>query len=140
MDCKQFGDSFVLRLDCGEKIVEALRDFSARTGIRLGTISAIGAITKAELGFFYHSTKKYSAKVFEGEFEIVALTGNLTTMGGEPYIHVHAVISDNTMTTFGGHLKEAIVGPTCEIVVHSFHGSVDRSLSNEVGLNLLRLQ
>lgn len=37
---------------------------------------------------------------------------------------------------FGGHLNKAVISATCEMVITVINGSVDRSFSDSVGLNL----
>lgn len=39
---------------------------------------------------------------------------------------------------FGGHLNEATVSATCEMVIQIIDGKVDRYFDEEIGLNLFR--
>ncbi len=59
-------------------------------------------------------------------------------MKGETYIHLHINICDKELKSFGGHLNSAIVSATCEIIIDSIQGEVDREFSEEIGLNLLK--
>mgnify|MGYP003305570877 CR=1 FL=1 len=69
--------------------------------------------------------------------EIASLTGNVTTMNGEAYVHLHAVLCDKEGNAFGGHLKKGVIGATCEIFVSVVDGEVSRVNEKETGLNIL---
>ncbi len=69
--------------------------------------------------------------------EVVSLTGNISVMDNNPYVHAHAVLSDENMQTYAGHLKFGIVSPTLEITLIAFNANVTRIFSEKAGLNLL---
>ncbi len=137
MQSKKFGSKYVVRLDKGEEIVETLKKFCRQNNIRLGSVIGIGAVGNIVLGLFETKTKVYHKKTLEGDFEIVPLVGNITTMKGETYIHLHINIGDSQQKSWSGHLNSAIVSATCEIIIDSIDGEVDRKFSEEIGLNLL---
>ena len=137
MEYKQFGDRFVIRIDKGEEIVSVLQKFCSDVGVKLGSVSGIGAVNKVVIGFFDHEKKEYYQKEFNQKFEILSLSGNVTTMKGESYIHLHITLSDSECKAFGGHLNSAVVSSTCEVIIEKIDGSVDRELSEEIGLNLI---
>jgi len=39
---------------------------------------------------------------------------------------------------FGGHLNEAVVSATCEVIIEKIEGSIEREFDKETGLNLLK--
>ncbi len=61
-------------------------------------------------------------------------------MKGEVYLHLHITLSDSHCNAFGGHLNSAIVSGTCEVVIGIIEGEVDREFSEEIGLNLYKIQ
>ena len=95
------------------------------------------AVGKVELAHYRVDNKKYSSEVIEDALEIVSLHGNITTMDNEIYLHSHIVVSNDKMQTFGGHLKEATISATCEIILLSLKGNINRIHNEEIGLNLL---
>jgi len=138
MDYRQFGTSIVVRIDRGEEIVATLKKLCTSLNITLASVHAIGAVGKATLGLFRCATKTYETTEFEGDYEIGALTGNVSRMAGETYLHLHCILTDEHCRAHGGHLNAAVVSGTCELVLHIIDGEIDRAFSDEIGLNLIR--
>ena len=84
MDYRKFGTTYVVRLDPGDEIVEKVLWLAAVENIRLATISGLGAVDTVTLGIFSPDTKQYKANMFHADFEIVSLTGTITTQRGRP--------------------------------------------------------
>lgn len=139
MDYKRTGNSIIVRIDPGEEIIKALTTIVKKEDISLGFVTGIGAVNKLTLGLFRVTKKEYYSQELTGDYEIVALAGNITTMNGAPYFHLHMCASDENLNTYGGHLNEAHVSATAEIIIQVMEGKVDRSFSEKIGLNLLKL-
>ncbi len=138
MDYRKFGQGYVLRLDPGEEIVSCLTDLVRREDIRLGLVSALGAANDVTIGIFDTAAKTYSARRYQGDYEISALTGNVTRMDGEPYLHLHITIGNPvTGEVHAGHLTAATISATLELFLQVWDGQVGRKFSHTVGLNLL---
>ncbi len=129
----------VVRLERGEEIVSSVLAFAAQQGIRAGSVSGIGAISGAVIGFFNPETKAYREIAFSEPLEILSLTGNLSTKDGAPYAHLHASLGRETGEAVGGHLVSAKVSATAELFFQPLDGALERQFSEEIGLNLLKL-
>lgn len=136
MNYRRIGDRIVARIDKGEEIHEQLKAIALQENIRLAEISALGAVDDFTVGVYKVAEKKYYANSFQGPFEIVSLTGTITTMNGEYYAHLHMSAGDEKGKVFGGHLNRAMVSATCEMVISILDGTVERCYDSEVGLNL----
>ena len=139
MQYKRFGDTVLARFDKGEEILEQLQKVAEKEGIRLAEISALGAVNDFTVGVFNTAEKKYYANHFEGAFEIVSLTGTVSTMDGKYYAHLHMSAGNDKGEVFGGHLNRAVISATCEMVIRVIDGQIDRYHDEEIGLNLFRL-
>ncbi|HBM76455.1 MAG TPA: DNA-binding protein [Clostridiaceae bacterium] len=138
MEFKKFGNTYLVRINRGEEIVETLKNFAKQNNIKLASITGIGAVGEAKIGLFETSTKKYISRNLKGDFEIVSITGNISTMNKETYLHIHICLADKNNNTYGGHLSEAKVSVTGEIFVNVLDGEVDRKLDSDIGINLIK--
>jgi len=136
MEYRKFGNTIFARIDRGEEILEKLKEISVKENIKLAHVSALGATNDFTVGVFNVDEKKYYANSFSGNFEIVSLTGTVTTMNGEFYAHLHMSAGNNKGEVFGGHLNRARISATCEMVITVADGTVERKFNEDVGLNL----
>ena len=138
MEYRRFGDTLVVRIDKNEEITEQIRAVAEREEIKLASVQALGAVDDFTVGVFDTRTKTYASNRFQGAYEIVSLTGTISTMDGAFYLHLHMSAGDGSGAVFGGHLNRANVSATCEMVIRVIPGQVDRAFSQEIGLNLFR--
>lgn len=138
MDYRRFNNTIVARIDKGEEILTKMKEIALKENIKLANINALGAVGNFTVGVFNTTEKKYYSNNFKGDFEIVSLTGTINTMDGEYYNHIHFSAGDDKGHVFGGHLNEAIVSATCEMIINIIDGNVDRYKDEEIGLNLFK--
>lgn len=138
MEYRKFGNTYVVRMDKGEEIVEQVKALAVKEGIRLASVQALGAVNDITVGVFKTAEKEYLGNDFRGDMEIVSLTGTISTMDGQAYTHLHMSAGNTEGHVFGGHLNRAVVSATCEMVVTEIPGEVDRAFSQEIGLNLFK--
>lgn len=136
MDYRRFQDTLIVRIDKNEEIIEQIRRIAELEQIKLASVQALGAVDDFTVGVFDTVKKEYRANRFRGPFEIVSLTGTVSTMDGEFYCHLHMSAADGSGEAFGGHLNRANVSATCEMIITVIPGEVDRKFSEEIGLNL----
>lgn len=136
MEYKRFNNTIVARIDRGEEILAQIKELALKENIKLAHVSALGATNDFTVGVYKVNEKKYYKNHFVGDFEIVSLTGTINTMNHEFYTHIHMSAGNDSGEVFGGHLNEAIVSATCEVVITIIDGEVDRFLDDETGLNL----
>ncbi len=58
---------------------------------------------------------------------------------GEPQVHAHVVVGRRDATTLGGHLVEAHVRPTLEVILVESPAHLRKQIDPESGLALIRL-
>lgn len=137
MEYKIIDDVRVLvRLDPGDEIVASLAEVAKQEKIELAMVQGLGAVKRVVMGVYNVTSQEYKANTMEGVFEILSLTGTMDTMNSTPYSHFHISIGDAQGHAYGGHLNEAVISATAEIVVTKLPGKVDRVKSEETGLNI----
>ena len=136
MQYKQFGNTYMVRIDLDEDVIESLKALCEKEHIRLGRVEAIGAVNHAVLGVYDLVKKEYYPEEINEFMEITSLNGNITAMDRKPYIHLHAMLADQHHTIHGGHVLEMRVGATCEMFVTVLDGEVERRRDEELGINL----
>ena len=136
MRFKKIENTYFIKLERGEKIIESIKDFCTKNNIKCGYFFGIGALGEVELAHYVVETKKYSSKAFKQPLEIANLTGNIAAMDNKVYLHCHATLSDEEMIAIAGHLVEGIVAATCEIVLVKMDMETNRKYDELIGLNL----
>jgi len=139
VESKKNGNKYFIRIDQGEEIVSILTKFCTKRDIKVGKISAIGAVNEVKIGIFDPLKKEYHSKTINGTFEILSITGNITSNKHQPYLHMHIMLSDSEYNAFGGHLNSAVVSATCEVIIDEFEENLDRYFDENTGLNLFEL-
>ena len=137
MQYRRFGDTYVVRIDLGEEIVESLRSLCEKEEIRLAHVEAIGAADHAVIGVYDLKEQAYHQEELNGFMEITGLSGNVTRKDGEVYLHLHGTMADQNNVVHGGHVIEVRVGATCEMFVTVLPGEVCRVRDEKLGLNLI---
>ena len=140
MEYRRFNNTVIARIDKGEEILENIKRVCEKENIKLANINALGAINNFEVGLFDIDEKKYYSKEYTGNFEIVSLTGSVTTKDGQIYMHIHLSAGDKENKVYGGHLNKAIVSATCEMFIQVIDGAVERQFNEEIGLNLFKFE
>ena len=97
----------------------------------------MGGTDRVTVGSYKAKTKEFYSQELTGDYEITNLTGNISTMNGEIYLHLHIAISDSNNNVFGGHLTSAIISTTGEFIIEEIEGEIEREFNEEVRLNLL---
>lgn len=136
MEYRRIDGVYVVRLDVGDEIVKSLTTLCDNENIRSATVQGLGAVNDVNVGYYSLEKKQYLTKVFNQQFEMIALNGNITRKDGKPYLHLHIALSDENYSVFGGHLNSAVVSITAEIYVTALNGEVNRRVNPETNLNI----
>jgi predicted DNA-binding protein with PD1-like motif len=129
--------TFALVLNTGDEPMAALESFAREH--RLGTthFTAIGAFSRIVVAYFDWASKQYRKIPIEEQVEVLSLAGDVTLENGTPRVHAHVVVGKADGSAHGGHLIEATVRPTLEIVLTETPTYLKRRFDPESGLSLI---
>lgn len=132
--------TFVLVLDTGEEIMENLSSFAREQQLQAAHFTAIGALYKVVVGFFDFQIRDYRQIKIDEQVEVLSLLGDITSgIRNEPKIHAHIVLGKADGTAHGGHLLNAWIRPTLEIILQESPAHLIRKMDITTGLPLIRL-
>jgi predicted DNA-binding protein with PD1-like motif len=133
----------IVRIEAGERVMPSLTRFfgelNRREGVTFANISGAGAVSRARLAYWDADSKEYIDRDFVEQLEVVSFLGNLAMKEGQPFAHLHVVLSRADFSTVGGHLQDAVVRPTLEVWLRAEEVVVERRLDPASGLYLLNL-
>lgn len=129
--------TIALIFDKGDEVVSTLERFAKEHGLTASRFSAIGALQSAVLGYFNWERKDYDRIPVEEQVEVLSLNGDIALDGAQPKVHAHAVLGRRDGSTVGGHVLEARVRPTLEVLLVESPGYLRKTCDRETGLALI---
>lgn len=144
MEFKKIKDTYYLRIDKDEKIVETIRKMCRQERIQAGYFQGIGACSTVIISTYIPENNDFIDHNFTGMIEMISLMGNITTEGnGEPFLHSHAVFSyldeNRGIKVVAGHLKEAEIRYTGEIVLTPAEEKIGRMFDTKANIDVWKL-
>ncbi|HVY94428.1 MAG TPA: PPC domain-containing DNA-binding protein [Bryobacteraceae bacterium] len=139
MKSKKLDTATILIFETGDEVVTDLTQFAKKNRIAAAHFTAIGAFSDVGLGYFDLQKKDYLKNQVNEQVEVVSLIGDIALDKGEPKVHAHVVVGKKNGTAMGGHLLEAHVWPTLELVLQESKEQLKRKFDPESGLALIDL-
>ena len=130
--------TFALIFDSGDSVVDRLEEFAREQGIHAARMTAIGAFRHATLGYYDIGKKEYRTRDFNEQLEVLSFLGDVARKeDGTVVVHVHVVLGRDDFTPLGGHLMEATVRPTLEVMLTEPPAHLRRQFDDASGLALI---
>ena len=114
-------------------------EFAKANQLGAGHFTAIGAFRDVTLGYFDWESKQYKKIPVSEQVEVLSLIGDVALEDGEPKVHAHVVVGRSDGSTRGGHLMEAHVRPTLEVILTESPAHLRKQVDKESGLALIRI-
>jgi predicted DNA-binding protein with PD1-like motif len=131
--------TFALIFDTGDEVSSGLLSFADQHRVTAAHFTAIGAFSSVTLGYFDWEKKDYLKIPVSEQVEVVSLIGDIAIADGKPKVHAHVVVGKRDGSVMGGHLMEARVRPTLEVILTESPAQLTRRMDPESGLALIRL-
>lgn len=130
---------WLVRLEIGAKLPDALAEFCGEQGLASATAEGLGALRDPELGYWDLDAREYRRMKLPGSWELLSLWADVAEWDGRPFAHTHVVLSGPDFVARGGHLFEGTVSVTAELRVWETGKPFRRRPDDRVGLHLLDL-
>jgi predicted DNA-binding protein with PD1-like motif len=101
----------------GTRLFPGCRDNAEKYQIQSAHFTAIGAVNGATLAWFDPQRKMYRKTPIDGQVEVISMIGDIALYQGKPTVHTHMVVGLPDGSTKGGHVLDAQVSPTLEVMV-----------------------
>ncbi len=131
--------TYALIFDKGDEVISELTNFAKKNNLSGAHFTAIGAFENATLGYFDRARKDYIKIPIDEQVEVLSLIGDIARKDGKPKVHVHVVVGKSDGSAHGGHILEAKVWPTLEVILIESPRHLQRTHYDETGLALIDL-
>jgi hypothetical protein len=129
--------TYAVVLDTGDEVIGELGEFVREHEIEAASLTAIGAFSRAVLGYFQWESKQYKKIPVDEQVEVLSLLGDVAVGDQGPTLHLHAVLGKADGSVVGGHLIEAYVRPTLEVILIQPPSYLRKRKDPETGLALI---
>ncbi len=127
----------VFRVKPKQELLGSIASYCREHGITSGiVIGIIGSVEKAKLNYLMELPGKYEGVEYPGPLEIVCAQGSVALKDNELIVHIHIQLSEQK-ACHGGHLAEATVFSTAEVVIAELDYQLKRYSDSYTGLNEL---
>ena len=131
--------TYALIFDKGDEFLNGMVQFAKQERLSASHFTAIGAFSAVTLGYFDRDKKDYLKNSIDEQVEVLSLIGDIALDELEPKVHAHVVVGKSDSTAHGGHILEAHVWPTLEVVITASPVHLQRKHDPETGLALIDL-
>ena len=105
-----------ISLDPNENLLKSLISICEKYRIQTGIIiSGIGQLKQVTLGYFKEKNN-YTPEFYKDTYELLSLSGTIIRNNKTYIPHLHAILGKFDKKTLGGHLLDASVEVTNEII------------------------
>ncbi|MCS7312455.1 MAG: DUF296 domain-containing protein [Acidobacteria bacterium] len=131
------GSVWVVSLEPEESVLDCLLEAARQHGWVAAALWGIGAVRDVVIGCYIVGEQRYTQVKLPGDWELVGCHGTLSTREGEPFWHLHVVLSDREGHTRGGHFFGARISGVGEFVVFPLPNPMVRQKDERTGLYAL---
>src|SRR6202140_5098531 len=121
----------------GDEAFSGLLEFAEKYDVTSAHFTAIGALNGATLGWFDPQRKMYKKIPINGQHEVIAMSGDIALYQGKPVVHTHLVVGSPDGTTRAGHVLDAFVSQTLEVMVTVHPIAMKKRFDPETDLTLI---
>jgi predicted DNA-binding protein with PD1-like motif len=127
--------TYMLVFDVGDEVTSSLLNFATESHLEGSDFNGVGAFHDVVLGWFDWDAKEYRRNPVPEQVEVVSFAGNIgLSPNGDPVLHAHVAVAKHDGSAWGGHLLEAHVRPTLEVVLTESPTHLRRKVDPRYGI------
>jgi predicted DNA-binding protein with PD1-like motif len=132
-------NTYAVIFETGDEVARGLAAFAQERQLRASHFTAIGGFQDVTLGYFDWNKKEYDRIPIHEQVEVLSLMGDIALDRGTPKVHAHVIVGRSDDTAHGGHLLEAHVRPTLEVIITESAGELRKSYDPLSKLDLIKV-
>ena len=132
-------NTYALIFETGDEITAELDAFAREHRLGASHFTAIGGLQDVTLGYFDWDKKDYNPIPIREQVEVLSLIGDIALDRGTPKVHAHVIVGKADGTAHGGHLMNAHVRPTLEVIIVESSRKLRKSYDPLSKLDLIRV-
>jgi uncharacterized protein len=131
--------TYAVIFETGDELASGLSRFATEQKLAGSSFKAIGAVSSIKLAWLDWKTKQYRPSVdLNEQMELVSLIGDVALKDGKPQVYAHVIVAKSDGTAHGGHLLEAHIRPTCEVILTESPLHLRKQIDPTTGLAMIR--
>lgn len=133
-------NTYAVIFETGDEVTAGLADFAQKHRLSASHFTAIGAFQDVTLGYFDWDKKEYEPIRIHEQVEVLSMIGDIALDQDTPKVHAHVIVAKRDGGAHGGHLLNARVRPTLEVMIVESAGELHKSYDPLSKLDLIRMQ
>lgn len=132
--------TFAIVFEQDDEMIAGLKEFAKQQQLTASHFTAIGAFSQVTLAYFQHENMQYKNIPVHEQVEVLSLVGNIAMKNDDYKVHAHVVLGRSDASTLGGHIQDAKVWPTLEVMLIEEPVYIRRTVDETTGLALIDLE
>jgi predicted DNA-binding protein with PD1-like motif len=121
----------------GDEILSGLQEFANKYNVQSAHFTAIGDAKSVRFGWYDKSKKMFIVTALNSHAEITSLVGDIALINGKPSVHAHIALATEDGVVHGGHLLQAFIEPTLEVMMTVEPIPLNKKPDPQFGINVI---
>jgi predicted DNA-binding protein with PD1-like motif len=121
----------------GDEVMSGLKEFAVKYHVKSAHFNAIGDASSIKFGWYDITRKMFKVMRIDGFAEITSLAGDITLYNNNPVVHAHISMATEDGLVHGGHLLEAFISPTLQLMMTVEPAPLFKKLDPETGILII---
>jgi predicted DNA-binding protein with PD1-like motif len=121
----------------GDEVLSGLKEFAVKYHVTSAHFTAIGDAKSAKFGWYDKKKQMFRVNEINNFAEITSLMGDISLYNNNPVVHAHINLATEDGLVHGGHLLEAIVSPTLQLMLTVEPVALYKKLDKESGILII---